>query len=152
MVSWLPIIWNDYDWDHVYFYIIIRHKLREMEKFFRSDAVWSMKAEKCADDMKKCILTLDRLINDDYNSLAGGDILDKKWGNLEMEFTEAGLGENKKKYRQLLLTRKNVITFEDSEISDREFDIVKKREDVLRKQDLKYLFEQLNKHIVTWWD
>jgi len=152
LISWFPVIWNDYDWDHVFFYIIIKHKLEHMESFFRGPDATSAKAERCADIMKKCILTLDRLIKDDYYTLAGGDVLNKKWGPLEMEFIPAGLGSNKKKYRQLLLKRENVITFEDTINSNREFEIVRKKEEFLRRQDKEYLFRQLNKYIITWWD
>lgn len=145
---WLPIIWNDHDWDHVYFYIIIRHKLKRMEKFFRGPNALCLGSKKQANKIHKCVLVLDRLIEDDYYRLAGMELFDKKWGALRMETAPI----NKKGFVRLLLHRENIITLEDSINSDREFKSILKKKDALIKQDLVYLFNQLQKHITFWWD
>jgi len=31
---WLPVIWNDQDWDQDFFLTILHHKLVSMRKFF----------------------------------------------------------------------------------------------------------------------
>ena len=109
IIGWLPIIWDDYDWDEVYLYIILRHKLSQMEKFFRSDLACTLSAPKKADEMHKCICALDRLINNDYHSLAGGKILDKKWGSLEMNTTPS----LERGYCCLHISRDKIITYDD---------------------------------------
>ena len=65
IVEWFPIIYQDRWWDHSFLYSILRKKLEIMEKNFRCCGI-STQAEKDADNMKKCILLLDRLINDAY--------------------------------------------------------------------------------------
>ena len=63
--SWLPVIYQDRWWDHSFLYPILRKKLSLMEEGFRKHG-HSVNSEKDADNIKKCVLLLDRLINDDY--------------------------------------------------------------------------------------
>ena len=72
LITWFPVIWKDRWWDHSFLYSILRKKLELMEEGFRNHA-WSANAEKDAKNMKKCILLLDRLINDDYIDYSKGN-------------------------------------------------------------------------------
>lgn len=65
LVFWFPVVWLDRWWDHSFLYSILRHKLKQMEKGFRMYGI-SVNSERDAKNIKKCILLLDRLINDDY--------------------------------------------------------------------------------------
>jgi hypothetical protein len=62
---WLPVIYQDRWWDHSFLYPILRKKLELMEKNFRLHGC-HLNNEKDAFKMKKCVLLLDRLINDAY--------------------------------------------------------------------------------------
>jgi len=66
---WFKIIWNDRWWDNYYFFKILHKKLSLMEKNFREDGV-HLFAEKDANKMKRCVLVLERLMNDDYDANA----------------------------------------------------------------------------------
>lgn len=62
---WFYIIWGDRWWDFSFIYLILRHKLKRMEKGFREQGI-TMNASKDAHNIKICILLLDRLIKNDY--------------------------------------------------------------------------------------
>ncbi len=79
---WLPVIWNDYDFDYAYFWIIMQHKLKSMRNFFNSDYAFGANSKKDAEKMDLCIKVLDRIINEDY--LENAHMWhDKKWGGVE---------------------------------------------------------------------
>ena len=65
LVIWFPVIWHDRWWDHSFLFSILRFKLSLMEKGFRKYGV-STRSEQDADNIKKCEVLLDRLINDAY--------------------------------------------------------------------------------------
>jgi len=65
LVFWFPVIWLDRWWDHSFLYPILRRKLEHMEENFRLGGCHKNN-KKDAFKMKKCVLLLDRLINDAY--------------------------------------------------------------------------------------
>lgn len=65
LIKWFPIIWKDRNWDQNYLYRIIRFKLKQMEFLQRRYGI-GVDNNKYADQMRKCILLLDRIIKDDY--------------------------------------------------------------------------------------
>ena len=144
MIKWFPIIWKDRDFDYCYFLSMMKFKLEQMETFFRSDNTWSMGVGKTADEIKRCILLLDRIIEDDYGSY---DVHDKKWGEMKMDFKAArdGLSE-------MVITRPNVITDKDKKQESKEWKRCMEHEEMLKKQDMKYLFELMEKNLKGWWD
>ncbi len=66
LIIWFPIIWKDRWWDYYFLFVLLRKKLSIMEKNFRKYGMY-LYAEKDADKMKKCLLVLNRLIEDDYD-------------------------------------------------------------------------------------
>lgn len=147
LITWLPIIWSDRDWDQWYLYNILKFKLTQMEKLQRKYGI-SVNSIKIADQIKVCINLLDRLIKDEY----GENIFkhhNEKWGDSHFNFTPC---EDRKEYSKLIITRDNVNSKEDEEQERKEFIRLIKHEDKLKKQDIDYLFTLMNKHIEGWWD
>ena len=68
IIEWIPILYNNFDWDYYYLLKIISFKLKLMEKHFREDGV-TMSAEKHANEMKSMIEICDRLIEDNYTEI-----------------------------------------------------------------------------------
>jgi hypothetical protein len=67
VASWIPFLWDDADFDHVYLWRMMREKLSRMESHHRQDQIiadW----EKVADEISVAVSTLDSLIKDDYVS------------------------------------------------------------------------------------
>lgn len=69
LIIWFSIIWNDRWWDYNFLYRIIRFKLIQTEKKTRIVGC-HVNAVRDADNIKKCIKLLDRLIENDYYKLA----------------------------------------------------------------------------------
>lgn len=63
---WIKIIWIDKQWDDYFFLKIMRLKLTLMEKYFRYHGM-STESVNDADKMKRCIVLLDRILNDNYS-------------------------------------------------------------------------------------
>lgn len=141
LLYWFPIIWKDRNWDHHFLFVLLRHKLQSMEKFFRGEDAWSLYGERDADNIKKCILLIDRILEQDYSEMAFKKH-DEKWGEIQMDF---------KPDRILNIYRPNV-TPENKELERKENSKCHEHEDYLAKQDLEYLFHLLVKYVRCWWD
>lgn len=63
LVRWFPVIWNDRDWDHSYFYKILETKLTHMADHFEKSA-WGASAEEDAKNMRKCVQLIKDLEDD----------------------------------------------------------------------------------------
>ena len=63
LCSWIPIIWNDRDWDSYYLLIIIRHKLQSVHE---SSKHWNwVGSEKATEQLQQCLDDLDKLLDQD---------------------------------------------------------------------------------------
>jgi len=138
---WIPILIEDRQWDHGYIFIILKKKLELMEKYFLKHG-HPVGSEKDAKNMRIAINLLDRLIKDNYMDHAFVPHK-KKYGESHMNFEE----------HKLLITLDNEP--QTKKEKEQETELFKRcctREDYLRKQDLKFLFDHLRKHILSWWD
>jgi len=143
---WFKIIWNDCQYDYQYLFKILEFKLSLMEEFYSSDKVYGVNAWKIADQIYKIRLAMKRIMADNYfeNVFLYHD---RKWGGIEIE--EKALSNG---CYGINIKRKNVRTDKDAEIERKEFKVLSKREEELRKQDLEYVFNNLRKYANTWWD
>lgn len=146
LIYWFKVIWNDRSWDSYFIFIILKHKLSQMEKDFRLKGM-HVGSNKDADKMKICILLLNRIINDNYWDLAGGEKHYRKWGTPELSSEPID-----KEFSRLIINHENCKTEEDEKQMNKEFKEISKKEEYLKKQDVRYLFHIISKHIFTWWD
>jgi hypothetical protein len=65
VLDYIPVLWEDREFDWTYLCILLRKKLQRMEKFFREDA-WTASKDIDSPKIHECILLLDRIIADDY--------------------------------------------------------------------------------------
>ena len=147
LIKWFPVIWKDQDWDHCYFHIIMRKKLSNMENHFRNYGHHTQ-SKKDANDIKLCIVLLDRIINDVYDEMVYKNH-DKKWGDSHFKWTSVN---NNSDLSEVNITRDNVKTEKDRKTESKEFKKLLSNETELRQQDINYLYATLNNHILNWWD
>ena len=143
--DWFPIVWKDKDWDYHYILLLMRFKLEKMDKLFRSDNVHITNAERHADEMKECVLLLDRIIEDEYTAF---DKHDKKWGEPDFKFIDTDDPE----LVELKIVRPNAKTDEDEKQERKEWRRCKEHEDALREQDWERLFDNIKRYMKGWWD
>lgn len=144
--KWLPVIWNDEDWDHYYIYAILHRKLKNMEDFFTSDRAMALKGEEEAKKIKVCINLLDRLMKDEYD-IGAFKKHHEKWGEPDFNWIH-----HDDTYSKLEIKQERVKTEKDKKKERKEFHVACDKEYQLRKQDINYLFSYIAKHIESWWD
>lgn len=65
LIHWLPIIWNDRDWDWAYTVKVLKHKLSRQKIIFEKYSI-TLSAPQKAKELSICIKLLDRLEKDEY--------------------------------------------------------------------------------------
>jgi hypothetical protein len=120
---WLPIIWNDRQWDHHFFYLLLKHKLELMEDYFRHSAI-TLDSKKDANKIRLCIFLVNRILEDNYYERATRHL---PYINL--------LSHNSNEYRREIKRKLWV-----------------ERARMLSRQDLRYLGKLISKHSLSWWD
>jgi len=148
VIAYIPILWYDHDWDHFYFFALMEHKLKRMEKCLRNGN--HLSCNKDADRIKICHTILKRLQLGEYDK-HDMELHDAKWGELEMRFERVEDGEGGQ-HSQLFLERANVKTPENYKKESDEVQRIYKKANEVKKADLTLLFQTLNKYIVLWWD
>jgi hypothetical protein len=128
---WIPIIWNDKDWDYYFLYKILYTKLLSMEKHLRKYG-HSANSKKDADRIKTCINILKQLMKDEYHEKVFKPFY-KKWGKPEFNWIDV---KDKPNYTELKITNPNVITKEDEEQEGKEFKDFIQIENDLKQRDI----------------
>lgn len=147
LILWFTTIWNDRWWDHSFIYTMLHKKLSLMEYSIRKHGHHT-NADKDADKIKKCVLLLDRLMKDDYHEIAFKRHYEK-WGEPQMNWKDTKEGSD---LVQLCIIHEGVKTEEDKKQERKQFKTAAEMENHLRQQDIDMLFDQMKKHIQTWWD
>jgi len=148
IIIWIPIIWQDRDWDQWFLYKILQFKLKRMAKLQRDHGM-STCSNNIADQMQICVNLLDRLIKDEYleNCLKPHE---KKWGRSKIIWTP--LPDDAKMSRLMRIKTERAITPEQIKQEDKERMKLYKHSDMLLKQDLDMLFQNMRKYSEGWWD
>lgn len=146
LIAWFPVIWNDRDWDWRYWLQMNHKKLSRMEHKIRRDGC-HVRAADDADNIKKAILAIERLLADDYHENAFKHH-DEKYGELKMNFGEPDeLGCVEALFSRSKVTAESMENYEHK-ASGR----LHKHSDYMQKQDLEYATKIINKYLFHWWD
>lgn len=148
--SYIPVLWNDRDWDWVFVLLLLQHKLKRMESKFRNGC--HVGCEKTADKMKQCIELIERIVNNDYGQEAKAEFK-KKWGELRDNsvLCQDDEFEGQKVY-EWDLQYENEKTPEDSKQCYKESLEIYKLEAQQANRDMKLLFYILRRNLKRWWD
>lgn len=140
IAQWIPVLWNNWDWDHMFLMEVLKYKLLRMQKYMKKHA-YVAAADQLAAQMKACTDIIDRLEKNRYTEKEIADH-DEKYGPLSMEPDENGVILWRPKARELGL---------EEEEAERRFEIYllgEKR----REKDLEILFRIMQKRMEYWWD
>ncbi|MDA3855238.1 MAG: hypothetical protein PF569_03195 [Candidatus Woesearchaeota archaeon] len=66
VIKWMPIIWNQYDFDYSYAIEVFTFKLEQIATFLESDKAVSYDANKNARNIRRVLKILDRVYNEYY--------------------------------------------------------------------------------------
>lgn len=139
LVYWMPVLWNDRDWDDSFLMIIMRHKLLSMANNFEKYG-HAVGSEKCAKQMRQVAKYLTRFIDDEHCKRAFDDFykkhpFDDNW--LKGEPDENGWV---------------TVKFEPDEKRMTAYKKLSARKQKMQDNELLMLTEILRKHIREWWD
>lgn len=147
--KWLIIVWKDKPYDYNFLWILLQYKLKTMREFFGSSNTLSKYASRNIPVIKDCEYLLTRLIKDDYHELAGDYLYEQKWGKSKVIITPV---KDRHDLFELQIIEKNAATIELQKQARKEWNVISKNAEYLKKQDIKYLFHLISKHILNWWD
>jgi len=140
LFTYLPIVWNDRNWDDSYILILLRFKLQRvllhLKKFSNHED-----SHKDIKYVNFCIGCLNRLLQNDYMS-SFSKILVEKYGDYIS--TE---GKN----NEVFLTRQKIITEEREHEYNIEFIDYCNNSYYAEERDRRMLFNVLTNHIKEWW-
>lgn len=141
LIVWFPIIWANRNWDYYFFYKIIQKKLKLMENLhrFHGHHVGDIDT---ANQMKICIVLIDKLIKNDYNSTCFDEYYNK-WGH------SYSIEENNK---LKIINEKKIKNKEDKIQKKKDFSDCIKEEERLKLKDKNTLFKIITDNIDSWWD
>lgn len=139
VVQWIPTLWNNYDWDFHYIFIVLRYKLTRMEREIRLKGHASNRKQ-TADQIKVAVHLLDRICNDGYLENATSPV-DREYGQWTFDF------EN-----NLEIVHKKPLTVKQKTQHKKDLRAAWKHSDYMIKQDKEYLFKYILKHHRQWWD
>lgn len=145
IVLFIPVIYKALRWDYSSIYRILRHWLSRMEDCQRNDK-FHLHSDKRAEEIKLCILILDRLCEDNYldNALREHD---EYWGEIHTWSSPC----KEPGYSQWNSARPNVRSPQDMERERKEFRKCIDHEAYMLNQDLDLLFKTIKKHHRGWW-
>lgn len=144
--EWIPVLWNNWDWDYNFLLLILQYKLKRMSKHIKEhDNLY--KSGQIAAQMQACADIIQRLLDNEYDEKEMA-ALDEKWGELQMD----SLPCEYEGCRALDIYRPKAreMGMEDQE---REESLAARQEAADRRQkDFEILFRIMNKRIEWWWD
>lgn len=132
LIYWFKIIWKDEDFDYTYFYEIMEHKLKSMQKHFPDNK-----------DIKLALSLLDKMINEYYiNEMLS-----------YVEYKLVSYNEKDNMYYKPILEKDNTLEYlkryNIKNKTDKEaFEIAKQKQDKCKR----LFFKLLNDKIETFWD
>lgn len=147
IVTWMPIIWKDRQWDYYLVYYILQKKLQLMEQYYSEPGnIWSTGRGDILKEIQICRILCDIMIADDYHEIVVKPH-DEKWDKLVMrDMPSDGL------YTRVILSREKITNEKDREEKRKQSMKLFERVDEARQHDVDYLFKMMSKKLKGWWD
>ena len=131
----------------MHFWLKMNHaKLKSMEYNIRNNGN-HVHCARDADNIKKAVLAIERLMADDYHDNAFKNH-DKKYGNLDVTFGEP----DERQCSQMFFSRPKAMTEREKHYEDKASRRLHNHSDYMKKQDLEYATKIINKYLFHWWD
>jgi hypothetical protein len=147
LIKYGRYLWDDYDYDDVYIFRILKLKLTLMADFFESNKAMSVGSEKRAKEMRRCIALLDRIINDKYADLPL-DQLERKYGEMVWDFHQIPNSS----FSTVDIHRNPPKGTPEYEAERKESSKIFKHAAWQKQNDINYLFDYMKRNIQKWWD
>jgi hypothetical protein len=77
IIRWIPVLWNDYDWDHWFIYHILKTKLKHQSEHIRKYG-YHENANYDANRIDLCIRLLEKVQNEEYIEIPKDELWTKE--------------------------------------------------------------------------
>lgn len=145
--KWLPVIWNQYDFDYKYSIDAFKFQLQKQAQLMESDKSNLLNAKLYASKIRTALRLMDKVYNDEY-AIEYQEKIKEKWGEdvLEWIFEDTGKGDNSRylKYKYE--------SFDNKDEIKKDFDVLFKESQEKQKRAHKLLWSFIEHNIQTWWD
>jgi len=124
--QYIPIIWNDRDWDFIFVFILLKYKIERILKHLKNSPFTTLRPKE-EKRLKTILFLLDRLIKEDFN--------DNELDNLFKKFKPSLIGFNNRTKEEIA-----------------EFSRYFKKNVHIKRHHEELLFNLISKHYAKWWD
>lgn len=137
IIKYIPILWDDYDFDYSYIYKLLRFKLVRTYKAINEGFEVSKDKDKRLKPLARCIQLLENLIENNYNKKQM-DLYHKKYPYVN----------------DFVKDEKGNLVSKPSKDSAKKYQMLRrvmKEEGRLMNKDKRELFDLMTIHIHSWW-
>lgn len=150
IIRWIPVLWNQFDFDYNYAIDVFKFKLLNIADFLESDKASCVGAKDRASRIRMIVRLMEKVYNEDY-ATEYQDKLKEIYGKevFESDFvdTEHGDGSSFLKYKYELTESEEKI----KEINDVKYKLFKESQ-VKQERAHKLLWKLVEHNIRHWWD
>ena len=147
IVQYIPILWKDYDWDHMYFFVLMQYKLKRMrQRILKNNMI--VRAEEIAAQIKHAEDLIEKWLNDDFCK-EEYEAHEKKWGEMVDLSTPLDDGSGLWEWD---MSREKCTTPELKQQESDESMAIHNKCEQERQKCLDDIFNHLRNHVQEWWD
>lgn len=149
LIKWIPIIWNQFDFDYNYSLDVFKFQLEKQAKFLDSKKSRTQSSSYKSKRIKTVIKLMDKVYNEEY-AMEYQKILKEKYGKdvLDVEFVKSKSSSISKLYEMVPKYKSR----SDSKKIEKEKDNLFKKGLEKQEKAHKILWKLIEKDIRTWWD
>lgn len=150
VLRWLPIIWDQFDFDYIYAIEVFKFQLQKTSNFLNSDSAITQSAKDNHKRLETIIKLMTKVYDDEYG-MEYQDVLEDKYGSelLEHKFIKC---EDKEGFHELKWSYQLTETPERIEEIDNETLMAMKLSNEKQKKAHKLLWKLIEHNIQKMWD
>ena len=149
--QWIPILWNNWDWDHVFLLEVMQYKLKRMSVHIKEHG-HLMNSDQVSDEMNQCAEIIEKITGGHDYTKAETEAHEKEWGELQIDVVSQE-GDTDK-YIGGSIDIYNKIAREQGmdDVADKNRVAISQLEKEREQEDKDKLFEIMKTKIWNWWD
>lgn len=150
LFKWIPIIWNQFDFDYQYSIEVFKFQLQKQAEFLESNKAYTVEAENNAKRIRTVLKLMDKVYNEEY-ACEYQDKLKELYGDnvLDFKFIEVDSKNNGDKIYSIQYECETWVNYDEIEkTKDTLFKISKEKQERAHK----LLWCMIEKDIRKWWD
>lgn len=145
--KWLPVIWNQYDYDAQAANKVFMFQLAKTADFLESPYAMSMSAKHDASRIRMVLRLMEKVNEEDY-ALEFADVIEKKYGKSNFDFIPV---EGTDHFEMVIVYEKEYSPEQIEEIENEKYRLIMEGH---KKQDRahKLMWDLIEHNIRGWWD